>query len=121
MVGGGHNGLVAAWYLQRAGRSVLVLERREVVGGPCSPVEFFPGYWGAFTNSPGSLDPRIARDLQLERFGLEYLQPPDPTIVQPFDEGRAFAAWRDPRRFREGVAAFSAHDAEALPAFTAFL
>ena len=54
LVGGGHNGLVAAFYLARAGLSVCVLERRHSVGGPASTFEFFPGYRGAITNSPGS-------------------------------------------------------------------
>src|SRR2546423_314636 len=122
VVGGGHNGLVAAWYLRHAGQSVIVLEARGVVGGPCSPLECFPGYRASYSNSPGSLDPRIVRDLDLQRFGLEFLQPPpDPPVIQPFEDARAFAAWRDPARFNAGVRAFSAHDAVALPAFPQFL
>ena len=78
LVGGGHNGLVAAGYLARAGLDVLVLERRQVVGGPCSVVEYFPGYTAAMTNSPGSLEPRIVADMRLEDFGLAFTHP-DPT------------------------------------------
>jgi phytoene dehydrogenase-like protein len=120
VVGGGHNGLVAAGYLARRDLRVLVLERRSVVGGPCSPLEFFPGYWGAFTNSPGSLEPKVVRDLELERFGLEFRKP-DPSVVQPFDDGRCFAAWRDPARLADQLREFSAHDAKAYPAFFEYL
>ena len=66
VVGGGHNGLVAAHYLARGGLSVQVVERRHVVGGPCGPWAFFPGYRGAISNSPGSLEPKIARDMELD-------------------------------------------------------
>jgi phytoene dehydrogenase-like protein len=55
VVGGGHNGLVAAAYLAQAGLTVVVRERRDVVGGPCSTIEVFPGYRSGFANSPGSL------------------------------------------------------------------
>jgi len=120
LVGGGHNGLVAAGYLARQGIRVVVLERRTVVGGPCSPLEFFPGYWGAFTNSPGSLEPRIVQDLELERFGLAFKRP-DPSVVQPFDDGRCFAAWRDQARFVSQLREFSLHDADAYYAFFEYL
>jgi phytoene dehydrogenase-like protein len=120
LVGGGHNGLVAAGYLARRGLKVLVLERRPVVGGPCSPLEFFPGYWGAFTNSPGSLEPKIVQDLELERFGLAFRRP-DPSVVQPFDDGRCFAAWREPARFRMTLQEFSARDADAYYEFFDYL
>jgi phytoene dehydrogenase-like protein len=120
LVGGGHNGLVAAGYLARRGLKVLVLERRAVVGGPCSPLEFFPGYWGAFTNSPGSLEPKIVQELELERFGLEFRKP-DPSVVQPFDDGRCFAAWREPARLADMLREFSAHDAKAYYEFFNYL
>src|SRR5207249_8075745 len=94
VVGGGHNGLVAAHYLAVAGLRVAVFERRHVVGGPASTNEFFPGYHGAFSNSPGSLEPKIVRDMELEAFGLRWTRP-DPSVVHPFLDGRAFVAWRD--------------------------
>lgn len=112
VVGGGHNGLVAAHYLACHGLDVVVLERRNVVGGLCGPVEFFPGYRGAVTNSPGSLEPRIVQDMRLESFGLAF-DKPDPTVVVPFPGARAFVGWRDSRKVHEGMRRFSAHDADA--------
>lgn len=120
VVGGGHNGLVAAWYLQNSGQRVLVLERRDIVGGPSAQLEFFPGYHGAYTNSPGSLEPKVVHDLSLEKFGLEFVRP-DPSVIQPFDDGRAFVGWRDPRRMHDGLAEFSQHDADAFPEFVGYL
>ena len=112
VVGGGHNGLVAAFYLARGGLSVLVLERRHVVGGPCGAYEFFPGYRGAISNSPGSLEPKIVRDMELERHGLTFDRP-DPTVVLPFPDGRAFIGWRDRERVDAQIQALSPRDVEA--------
>lgn len=115
IVGGGHNGLVAAFYLARAGHSVAVLERRGVVGGPAATVEYFPGYRSAITNSPGSLEPKIVSDMKLEEFGLRWAKP-DPAVVMPFPDGRFFVGWRDQGKVRDHIARhFSAHDAEAYP------
>lgn len=113
IVGGGHNGLVAAFYLARAGQRVLVLERREQVGGPASTIEFFPGYRGAITNSPGSLEPRIVAEMALERNGLRWAKP-DPSVIMPFPDGRFFVGWRDQAKLKELIARdFSRKDANA--------
>lgn len=120
IVGGGHNGLVAAFYLARAGRRVAVIERRERVGGPVATVEYFPGYRGAMTNSPGSLEPKIVADMELERFGLRWLKP-NPAVLMPFPDGRFFVGWRDQARVREGIARnFSPRDADAYPRIFSF-
>lgn len=111
VVGGGHNGLVAACYLARTGLRVLILERRHQVGGPCSVVEYFPGYTAAITNSPGSLEPKIISELELAEHGLRWHHP-DPSMVMPFPDGRAFVAWRDRARVREELKKFSDHDAD---------
>lgn len=97
VVGGGHNGLVCAGYLAGAGLRVLVLERAPRLGGPAAKVEVLPGYFTTMSNSPGSLEPKIARDLELERHGLTFL-PQDPTLVHPLEDGRLFVAWRERER-----------------------
>ena len=120
VVGGGHNGLSCAAYLARAGADVLVLEQRHIAGGPCAEYEFFPGYRSSITNSPGSLEPKIVADLELERFGLTFTRP-DPTLMFPFPDGRAFVGWRDPERVAEQIRAFSPRDAAGYAALFEFL
>jgi len=119
VVGGGHNGLVASFYLARAGLDVLVVERREIVGGLLAPMEFFPGYRGAMTNTPSALEPIIAADMELAAFGLEYARP-DPTMVFPLADGDAFVSWRDRARVREEIARIAPHDVEAYYDVLAF-
>ena len=97
VIGGGHNGLVAAAYLAEAGLRVVVIERSPRLGGPAAKVEFMPGYYSSISNSPGSLEPKIVQDLELERHGLRFVKP-DPTLVHPFDNGSLFVAWRDQER-----------------------
>ncbi len=100
VVGGGHNGLTAAAYLARAGRSVLVLERRERLGGACTLERPFadPG----FVVSPcayvvGLLDDLVIHELELERRGLRYWMA-DPNLWVPFEDGTAFGQWLDDSR-----------------------
>ena len=123
VVGGGHNGLVASHYLSAAGLRTLVLERRGTAGGLCSLIEFMPGYRGSITNSPGSLEPKIVADMQLEEFGLTFCKP-DPTVIIPLAGGRTFVGWRDPARVAEQLRAISPRDAvtyyEILEFFTRF-
>lgn len=107
VVGGGHNGLVCAAYLAGAGLDVVVLERGPRLGGPAGTVEFLPGYSCTYSNSPGSLEPKIARELELERHGLRFLTQ-DPTLVHPLDDGRLFVAWRDRDRTAAQFDAFAA-------------
>jgi len=74
IVGGGHNGLVAAAYLARAGREVLVLEQRHIVGGATVTEELHPGFkYSVFSYVVSLLRPEIMRDLSLARHGLEIL------------------------------------------------
>ena len=100
MVGGGHNGLTAAAYLARAGRSVLVLERRERLGGACTLERPFADR--RFVISPcayvvGLLDDVVIRELELERRGLRYWMA-DPNLWVPFEDGTAFGQWLDDSR-----------------------
>ncbi len=121
IVGAGHNGLVTAAYLGRAGRRVLVLERRELVGGACVTEELWPGFkvsTAAYVNS--LLRPEIIRDLDLRRHGFELL-PRSPSSFTPFPDGRFLLMGPDKELTRQQVAKFSARDAEALPRYEAML
>src|SRR3954464_5733120 len=89
VVGGGHNGLVTAAYLAHAGVKVLVLERREVLGGACVTEELWPGFkvsTAAYVNS--LLRPEIIRDLELQRPGFKML-PRNPSSSAPFPDGQS--------------------------------
>src|SRR3981189_2954892 len=104
--GGGHNGLVAAPYLCRAGLKTLVIEANPRLGGPAATLEFMPGYFTTIANSPGSLEPKVVSDLELERHGLKFVRP-HPTLVQPLDGGRLYIGWRDPARNQAQIEAFA--------------
>src|ERR687887_1885529 len=121
IVGAGHNGLVTAAYLARAGMRVLVLERRELVGGACVTEELWPGFkvsTAAYVNS--LLRPEIIRDLELGRHGFELL-PRSPSSFTPFPDGRFLLMGPDKELTRQQVAKFSTRDAEALPRYEAML
>ena len=117
VVGGGHNGLVAAAYLARGGRKVLVLERRELVGGCAVTEEVWPGYrvsTAAYLTS--LLQDRIVQELELARFGYR-VDAKDPAFFSAFPDGRHFFMWQDRTRTLAEIARFSAHDAEVYPAY----
>jgi len=117
VVGGGHNGLVAAGYLAKAGRKVLVVEKRQVVGGAAVTEEFFPGFkFSSLADGSGSLSPKVASDLKLTEHGLQIL-PADPLIVSLLDDGKNLTLWHDTDRTVQEIARFSASDARAYPKF----
>ncbi|MFO1163459.1 MAG: NAD(P)/FAD-dependent oxidoreductase [Reyranellaceae bacterium] len=120
VVGGGHNGLVAASYLGRAGLKVLVVEASPALGGPAATIEFMPGYFATISNSPGSLEPKIVSDLELERHGLRFVRP-DPTLVQPLTDGRLYVGWRDPARNNAQLETYAPGEAARYAAFFAYL
>src|SRR5947199_8162041 len=112
IVGAGHNGLVTATYLARAGKRVLVLERRHIVGGACVTEELWPGYKVSTAAYLVSLmQERVVRDLQLRRFGYDVL-PKDPAYFAPLLDGRRLFMYADQRRTCEAIARFSTRDAQ---------
>src|SRR5512141_52389 len=121
IIGAGHNGLVTAAYLARAGRRVLVLERRELVGGCAVTEELWPGFKVSTASYVNSLfRPEIIRDLDLKRHGFEML-PRSPSSFTPFPDGRSLMLGPDKDLTRREIAKFSAKDAEALPKYEAML
>jgi phytoene dehydrogenase-like protein len=117
IVGGGHNGLVTAAYLARAGRKVLVLERREMVGGCSVTEELWPGFRVSSAAYLASLlQERIVRELELERFGY-LVDAKDPAFFSVFPDGRHFFMWQDERKTLDEIAKFSKGDAQTYPAF----
>jgi phytoene dehydrogenase-like protein len=117
IIGAGHNGLVTAAYLARAGKKVLVLERREVLGGACVTEELWPGFkvsTAAYVNS--LLRPEIIRDLDLKKYGFEML-PRSPSSFTPFPDGRYLMMGPDKDMTHGEIAKFSAKDAEEYPKY----
>jgi phytoene dehydrogenase-like protein len=116
VIGGGHNGLVCAAYLARAGKRVLVLERREVVGGAAMSEEIFPGFrFSVFSYVVSLLRPEIIRDLELPRHGLHIL--PLESTVTPLPNGDYLGQWSDHDQNRRELARHSLRDAEAYDEF----
>ncbi|OGO34631.1 MAG: hypothetical protein A2Z16_05850 [Chloroflexi bacterium RBG_16_54_18] len=117
IIGAGHNGLVAAAYLARAGLKVLVLERRAIVGGAAATEEIFPGFQvntGAFDS--GLFMSEIIRELKLEQHGLKFLF--SPAVVHVLgDNGESLTLWRDEKRSQAEISRLSAVDAARFPAY----
>jgi phytoene dehydrogenase-like protein len=117
IVGGGHNGLVTAAYLAKAGLKVLVLERRGTPGGAAATEPVFPGYQvntGAY--DAGLFLPEILADLQLKKYGLQFIENPV-LLYAPGRDQRGLALWRDPGRTIDELARLSPADAKKYPAY----
>jgi phytoene dehydrogenase-like protein len=120
VIGAGHNGLVAACYLARAGWRVLVLERSAAVGGAAVTEEILPGFSvSAASYSLSLLRPDVARDLELFERGLT-LYPKDPQLFVPLPDGRSFFVWRDAARTVEEIASIHPPDAEGYRRWLGF-
>jgi phytoene dehydrogenase-like protein len=116
IVGGGHNGLVCGAYLSRAGKKVLVLERRHLVGGAAVTEELWPGYrLSTASYTMALLQPRVILDLELPRHGYKVLKPPP--MFMPLEGGRCIVWHDDLARTCEQIAAISPRDAQAYPKY----
>jgi len=117
IVGGGHNGLICAAYLAKAGRKVLVLERRHVLGGAAVSEELYPGFTFSVASYVVSLfRPHIIRELDLAKHGYEII-PMDCSFL-PLPDGDSLARWADGNRSREEIQHFSRKDADVYPEFS---
>lgn len=113
IVGGGHNGLTAAAYLARAGRSVLVLERRHIVGGAAVTEEVAPGARVSSCSYIASmLTPSVIKDLELANFGLKMV-PCDPALNLPTSDGKLLRLWGAAARTAAEIAVYSKRDENA--------
>ncbi len=121
IIGGGHNGLVTAAYLARAGKKVLVLERRAVLGGACVTEEVWPGFKVSSLSYLCSLmQPRIIQELELARYGY-HIYPKDPSFFTAFPDGRHMFFFQDQKKTLEQIAKFSKRDAEYFSRYEAEL
>jgi phytoene dehydrogenase-like protein len=120
VIGGGHNGLTTAAYLAKAGRKVLVLERRHLVGGAAVSEEIYPGFkYTVCSYVVSLLRPEVIRELDLPRHGLEIL--PIDSSFMPLENGDYIAMWSDEASTREEIKRHSVKDADAYPEFSHML
>jgi phytoene dehydrogenase-like protein len=117
IIGGGHNGLACAGYLAKAGLDVLVLEKRDLVGGAAATEEPWPGYRVSSASYVVSLmPPQVVRELDLKRFGYE-VSIITPDYFVPFPDGTALTLWGDVERDVANISRFNERDAAAYVAF----
>jgi phytoene dehydrogenase-like protein len=117
IIGGGHNGLVTAFYLAKAGFKPLVLERRKQTGGAAITEEFSSGFrCSTLAHAAGPLLPEVERDMQLARHGLKLVKPEiGVTALSP--DGRALMLYNDTLRAAKEIGTFSTKDATSYAAF----
>jgi len=121
VVGGGHNGLIAAFYLAKGGFKPILLERRGMVGGGAVTEEFYPGFYAStLSHSLGPLREDIARDMHLERFRLEIFRP-DPRVFAPALDERGLLFYSDAAKTGGSLSHFSAKDGAKYPEFAEML
>ena len=116
VVGGGHNGLTTAAYLAKAGRSVLVLERRHILGGAAVSEEVFPGFtYSVLSYVVSLLRPEVIQELNLAQHGLQIV--PLEGSFTPMENGDYLAFWPDEGDTREEIKRHSIRDADRYAEF----
>jgi phytoene dehydrogenase-like protein len=121
IIGGGHNGLVTAFYLAKAGYKPLVLERRSQVGGAAITEEFHTGFrCSTLAHNAGPLRPDIVRDMQLQKHGLK-LTTPDVNTVSLLPDGRALILYADAKKSAAEITQWSPKDGASYADFGAGL
>jgi phytoene dehydrogenase-like protein len=121
IIGGGHNGLVTAFYLAKAGYKPLVLERRAQPGGAAITEEFHPGFrCSTLAHSAGPLRPDIVRDMQLEKHGLNMIST-EVAVTSLAPDGRALVLYKDAEKAAQEIAKLSQKDAARYPQFQSSL
>ena len=119
IIGAGHNGLVTAAYLARAGLAVLLLESREVLGGLAATEELFSAYrFNIGAAGAGMFSPKIIKDLALEKAGLSFIEN-EAALFAPQLDGTALTLWRDNERSIESIATLAPADAGRYQAYLA--
>jgi phytoene dehydrogenase-like protein len=117
IIGGGHNGLVAACYLAKSGLKTLVLERREIVGGGAVTEELHPGFrTSTLDHAAGPLSSQVLADLNLSRFGLEMITP-EARVLALSSNGKSLCIYNDVKRTVAEIEKFSQNDAKSYPEF----
>jgi len=117
IIGGGHNGLITAFYLARAGFKPLVLERNSQVGGAAVTDEFHPGFrCSTLAHTAGPVRPDVVADMQLEKHGLKMITP-DVCVTALSPDGRALSLYQDVGKSAQEISAFSQRDAVKYPEF----
>src|SRR5579863_7696194 len=117
IIGGGHNGLVTAFYLAKAGFKPLLLERRAQPGGAAITEEFHPGFrTSILAHSAGPLRPDVLRDMRLEKHGLKLITP-EVAVASLMPDGRALILYRDAKKSAQEIAKFSHKDAAKYAEF----
>jgi phytoene dehydrogenase-like protein len=117
IIGGGHNGLITAYYLAKAGFKPLVLERGAQVGGSAITDEFHPGFrCSTLAHTAGPILPEIVRDMQLEKHGLMMITP-EVCVTALSPDGRALTLYQDVNKSAREISTFSSKDATKYPEF----
>jgi phytoene dehydrogenase-like protein len=117
IIGAGHNGLITAFYLAKAGMRPLVLERREIIGGACVTEDIHPGFrCSTLAHSTGPLSSQIFKDFQLDRHGVEFIKPAV-RVLALNSNGESISIYEDANRTAESLKRVSEKDAQSYPDF----